>query len=104
MVDIVVNHMGYYCGEAKDGSCGQPGTIDYSVFNPFNEESYYHPFCEIDYSNATSILDVSSGMFTLQQSVNAKCWEGDEIVPLVDLRTENATVQQSRRVSVPLDT
>jgi alpha-amylase len=59
MVDIVVNHMGYYCGAAEDGSCGPEGTIDYSIYNPFNDESYFHPFCEIDYSNATSILDVS---------------------------------------------
>ncbi|KXL47920.1 carbohydrate-binding module family 20 protein [Acidomyces richmondensis BFW] len=78
MVDIVVNHMGYYCGKAEDGHCGPQGTIDYSIYNPFNSEKYFHPFCEINYNNATSIL---------------VCWEGDEIVPLPDLRTENTTVQ-----------
>lgn len=77
MVDVVVNHMAYYCGEALDGQCGPKG-VNYSSFTPFNSQSYFHPFCEIDYNNRTSILD---------------CWEGDEIVPLVDLRTENATVQ-----------
>ena len=61
--------MGYYgCAEC----------VDYSVFTPFNSQEYFHPYCEIDYSNATSVLD---------------CWEGDNTVPLPDLRTENATVQ-----------
>ncbi len=58
MVDIVVNHMGYYCGKAEDGHCGPQGTIDYSIYNPFNSEKYFHPFCEINYNNATSILVV----------------------------------------------
>lgn len=58
MVDIVVNHMGYYCGKAEDGDCGPQGTIDYSIYNPFNSEKYFHPFCEINYNNATSILVV----------------------------------------------
>lgn len=58
MVDVVVNHMGYYCGLAQAGHCGPQGTIDYSIYNPFDAESYFHPFCEIDYSNATSVLDV----------------------------------------------
>jgi alpha-amylase len=62
MVDIVVNHMAYWCGKAQEGSCGPAGTIDYSSFNPFNKSSYYHDFCEIDYNNATSILDVRRAM------------------------------------------
>lgn len=46
MVDVVTNHMGYNgCGEC----------VDYSTFNPFNKESYFHPFCLIDYDNATSV-------------------------------------------------
>lgn len=28
MVDVVTNHMGYY---------GSPDSVDYSVFNPFNQ-------------------------------------------------------------------
>lgn len=78
MVDVVVNHMAYYCGPALDGSCGPGNTVDYSSFTPFNSQSYFHPFCEINYNNKTSILD---------------CWEGDEIVPLADLRTEDSDVQ-----------
>jgi alpha-amylase len=51
MVDVVTNHMGY----AGCGDC-----VDYSVFDPFNKESYYHPFCLIDYNNQTSMELVST--------------------------------------------
>lgn len=67
MVDVVTNHMAY----ASDAS-----SVDYSVFNPFNEvrllplfrwsdtdrhkESYFHPACDIDYDDATSITTVSA--------------------------------------------
>lgn len=51
MVDIVTNHMGY------DG-CGT--CVDYSIYNPFNSQSYYHPFCLIDYSNQNSVEQVRS--------------------------------------------
>lgn len=50
MVDVVTNHMGYVgCGDC----------VDYSIFNPFDKESYYHPFCLIDYNNQTSMETVS---------------------------------------------
>lgn len=46
--------------------------------NPFNSASDYHqPPCFIDYNNATSIK---------------KCWIGDSIVSLPDLRTEDARI------------
>jgi len=41
------------------------------------KQSYFHPFCLVDYDNSTSIL---------------VCWEGDNTVSLPDLRTENSTV------------
>jgi alpha-amylase len=41
------------------------------------QESYYHPFCLIDYNNDTSIQ---------------VCWEGDNTVSLPDLRTEDSDV------------
>jgi hypothetical protein len=50
MVDVVTNHMGY----AGCGDC-----VDYSIINPFDQESYYHPFCLIDYNNQTSMELVS---------------------------------------------
>ncbi|KAH8657061.1 glycoside hydrolase family 13 protein [Tricladium varicosporioides] len=68
MVDVVTNHMGYLgCG-----SC-----VDYSIYKPFNSKSYYHDFCLIDYNNVTSIKS---------------CWEGDNIVSLPDMRTEDSAV------------
>ena len=70
MVDVVANHMAYN---------GAPSTVTYSQFNPFNDAKYYHPYCAIDYSNATSVQ---------------QCWMGDTVVPLPDLRTEDTAVQQ----------
>lgn len=69
MVDIVTNHMGYN---------GGPSTVQYDAFHPFNNQSYYHPYCAVDYSNLTSI---------------EQCWTGDATVALPDLRTEDANVQ-----------
>ncbi|KAG0647877.1 Taka-amylase A [Hyphodiscus hymeniophilus] len=68
MVDVVTNHMGYL---------GCQTCVNYGVFTPFNSESYYHPPCDIDYSNATSVQ---------------VCWEGDNTVSLPDLRTEDSDV------------
>ncbi|KAI9717591.1 MAG: hypothetical protein M1828_007152 [Chrysothrix sp. TS-e1954] len=68
MVDVVTNHMGY---------AGARDSVDYSVFNPFDSQEYYHPPCAIDYSNQTS---------------TQLCWEGDDIVSLPDLRTEDSDV------------
>lgn len=70
MLDVVVNHMAY-AGAVKD--------IDYSIFNPFNDPKYFHPHCEIDYSNLTSLQD---------------CWLGDDNVPLADLNTQSPEVQR----------
>ncbi|RAL62812.1 hypothetical protein DID88_004654 [Monilinia fructigena] len=70
MVDVVTNHMAYV-------GCGN--CVDYSIYTPFDSQSYFHPFCFIDYSNVTSI---------------EVCWEGSNVVSLPDLRTENTNVQQ----------
>ncbi|KAJ5216985.1 family 13 alpha amylase in complex with acarbose [Penicillium chermesinum] len=70
MVDVVTNHMGY---------AGSGDSVDYSVFNPFNSQDYFHPYCEItDYSNLAMV---------------EQCWEGDTIVSLPDLNTESTEVQ-----------
>lgn len=71
MVDIVVNHNGYN---------GAPSTIDYSIFEPFNSQSYYHPYCTIDYNNVNNATNIE------------QCWMGDTYVPLADLRTEDSDV------------
>ncbi|KAI5241351.1 alpha-amylase [Aureobasidium subglaciale] len=70
MVDIVVNHNGWN---------GNASSVDYSVFQPFDNVEYYHNYCTVDYDNNTSIRD---------------CWLGDSNVELVDLRTEDAVVAQ----------
>jgi alpha-amylase len=74
MLDIVVNHMAY------NSYLGGPDAIQYSIFNPFNNESYYHSYCDLDYSgkNLTS-LEV--------------CWLGSDYVPLADLKTESQVVR-----------
>jgi len=70
MLDIVVNHFGY--ADANED-------IDYSIFNPFNEQKYFHDYCGV--SQPDNQTDVQ------------QCWLGDGMVPLVDLRTEDLEVQ-----------
>jgi alpha-amylase len=63
MVDVVVNHL-----VSKDS------TPSFSNFNPFNQESDFHPECLItDYNNQTQV---------------EQCWLGDDKLPLVDVNTE----------------
>lgn len=67
MVDVVVNHFG-----PVNSSTG------YSSFNPFNKQSYFHPYCLItDYNNQTDV---------------EQCWLGDNSVALADVNTENPLV------------
>lgn len=68
MLDVVTNHFAY------DG-CGT--CVDYSIFVPFNSQSYFHDFCLIDYDDSNSVQ---------------VCWEGDNTVSLPDLRTEDSDV------------
>jgi alpha-amylase len=50
MVDIVINHNGWP---------GPHESVDFSVFNPFNQPSDYNlPYCAIDYSNLTENVSV----------------------------------------------
>ncbi|KAL2821865.1 glycoside hydrolase superfamily [Aspergillus granulosus] len=70
MVDVVANHMGYY---------GAADSVDYSVFNPFNSQEYFHSPCFIEnYEDQTQV---------------EQCWLGDNSVPLPDLNTTRADVQ-----------
>lgn len=69
MVDIVVNHLSWN---------GSENSVVYSDFYPFNQASYYHPYCAVtNYDNQTNVED---------------CWLGDSNVELVDLKTEDPTV------------
>ena len=73
MVDVVINDMAF----ATNGA--DPATsIDYSVFTPFNDQRFYHEWC-----NITDFDD-----YTIAQD----CWLGDDKVALPDLNTESQEV------------
>lgn len=66
MVDVVVNHF------------GSPYVVDYSIYTPFNDGSYFHQEAFItDYNNQTMV---------------EQGWLGDGNVPLPDVDTENEVV------------
>lgn len=74
MIDTVINNMAYITNGSNPAT-----SINYSIFTPFNNEDYFHPYCEItNYEN-----------YPLAQ----RCWTGDDIVPLPDLKTESSDVQ-----------
>lgn len=51
MVDVVVNHFGW---------AGNGTTVDYSMLEPFDDEKYFHSYCEISSStNMTDAQEVS---------------------------------------------
>ncbi|KAJ5623592.1 hypothetical protein N7490_012197 [Penicillium lividum] len=72
MLDIVVGDMAW---------AGNASTVDYSTFNPFNDQKYFHDYKLLseDPANETCVLD---------------CWMGDNTVSLPDLRNEDQDVQQ----------
>ncbi|EAU35425.1 hypothetical protein ATEG_03623 [Aspergillus terreus NIH2624] len=74
MMDTVINNMAYMT-RGQD-----PATaIDYSVFTPFNNADYFHPYCKItDWNNFTDAR---------------LCQTGDLEVALPDLFTEHTDVQ-----------
>ncbi|KAF9876367.1 alpha amylase [Colletotrichum karsti] len=71
MVDVVVNNM-----VQKLDSL--PPKLDYSKFNPFNDEKYFHPYCNVtEWENSTDYQD---------------CWLYPYGVALADLATESTPV------------
>ena len=73
MVDVVVNNM----AQAIDGSMPNQ-QIDYSKLQPFNDEKYYHKYCNItDFDN---------------DQIAQQCWLGVTNVALPDLDTESQEV------------
>jgi alpha-amylase len=73
MVDVVINDM----AQAIDGSMPAQ-TIDYSKLQPFNDEKYYHEYC-----NITNYDD---------DKIAQDCWLGVTNVALPDLNTESQEV------------
>ncbi|KZL76246.1 alpha-amylase 1 [Colletotrichum tofieldiae] len=71
MVDVVVNNM-----VQKLDSL--PPKLDYSKFNPFNKEEFFHPYCNVtEWDNSTDYQD---------------CWLYPYGVALADLATETKPV------------
>ncbi|RAL03721.1 alpha-amylase [Aspergillus ibericus CBS 121593] len=72
MLDVVVGDLAW---------AGNHTIVDYSTFNPFNDQKYFHDFklLSSDPTNETCVLD---------------CWMGDTVISLPDLRNEDQQVQQ----------
>ncbi|KAJ9634221.1 hypothetical protein H2199_009051 [Coniosporium tulheliwenetii] len=73
MLDVVVNHFAW---------AGNGTTVDYSMFNPFNSEDYFHPFKLLSKDDP--------GNLTAAQMY----WLGDDVLSLPDVRTEDPKVAQ----------
>lgn len=72
LVDVVVNNM------AQAFNNTYPPPVDYSEFTPFNEESYFHPYCNVtEWTNVTDYQE---------------CWLYPLGVALADLKTEEEEV------------
>ncbi|KAK4101328.1 glycoside hydrolase family 13 protein [Parathielavia hyrcaniae] len=72
MVDVVVNHM----AQAFDNVV--PPKVDYSKLNPFDDEKYFHPYCNVtEWENSTNYQD---------------CWLYPYGIALADLATETTEV------------
>jgi alpha-amylase len=74
MMDTVINNMAYITNYSNPAT-----SIDYSVFTPFNNEDYFHPYCLI--TNWNNFTDAQL------------CQTGDNQTALPDLYTEHADVQ-----------
>jgi alpha-amylase len=75
MMDTVINNMAQIIPNGTDPN----KEVDYTVFNPFNNKDYFHPYCKItDWNNFTDAQN---------------CQTGDLNVPLPDLYTEHEDVQ-----------
>lgn len=88
MLDIVVGDMAW---------AGNASTVDYSTFNPFNDQKYFHDYKLLseDPSNDTCVLDVSLPPRVTRALLSIhQCWMGDNTISLPDLRNEDQEVQQ----------
>ncbi|KAF7714182.1 Alpha-amylase [Penicillium ucsense] len=75
LMDTVINNMAYMTHGQNPAD-----HIDYSVFTPFNNQDFFHPYCKItDWNNYTDAQ---------------LCQTGDNQVALPDLYTEHEDVQK----------
>ncbi|KAJ6569459.1 glycoside hydrolase family 13 protein [Mycena capillaripes] len=75
MLDVVLNHF-----------ANQGETVKYSEFWPFNDSRYFHPKCDINWGNQSSI---------------EVCWMGNGYVSLPDINTEDPEVIQTLKKYLP---
>lgn len=68
MVDVVINHF---------GSSNPYPNIDYASYYPFNSSEYFHPYCQANFDNTTSIEE---------------CWLSSY---LPDVATERTDIQKA---------
>ncbi|KAK3377338.1 glycoside hydrolase family 13 protein [Lasiosphaeria ovina] len=74
MVDVVVNNM------AQKFDNKLPPKVDFSQFDPFNDQKFFHPYCNVTmWENATDYQD---------------CWLYPYGVALADLDTDSSAVVQ----------
>jgi alpha-amylase len=88
MLDIVVGDMAW---------AGNASTVDYSTFNPFNDQKYFHDYKLLseDPTDEICVLDVSLPSRVKGALLNLlQCWMGDKTISLPDLRNEDQEVQQ----------
>lgn len=86
MLDVVVGNMAF---------AGAAEAVDYSVFKPFDQQHYFHAYCDMsDQGNKTDVREVSgfNCRFSLCCLISLQCWLGDTVISLPDLRTEDPTV------------
>ncbi|KAL4925571.1 alpha-amylase [Aspergillus undulatus] len=74
MMDTVINNMAQF---TNGGDLTKD--VNYSALNPFNNQSFYHPYCQIDNWN--------------DYAQSQHCWTGNNVVALPDLNTEDERVQ-----------
>lgn len=70
MIDVVPNNMAYE-GPGQD--------TNYSMYTPFNDKSYFHPFCYItNYGNWTDAQQVCVHLGTVWFDANVEYSAGSE--------------------------
>lgn len=76
MVDVVVNHFGFG---------GSSTAVDYSQYNPFNDASFFHSYCDITASPGNGADTTNLETCWLDSSTDS------DSVCLPDAATENSS-------------
>ena len=84
MVDVVVNQMAW---------AGDVPSIQYDQLIPFNNTSYYHPYCPI--TDNETVVSTARRVLNCRHAniLEFQCWQGGGGIQLPDLRTEDTDVR-----------